>query len=101
MSYKLSQQANADLSAILTHGIRTFGEPSADQYFDGLIRQFEDLAYNPLLYRERKEIDPPIRLCPYGVHVIIYKVDNDGLFIIRVRHGQENWKDEQTGQNDD
>jgi plasmid stabilization system protein ParE len=33
-----------------------------------------------------------VRVCPYGVHVIIYTANKTGgLLIIRVRHGREDW----------
>lgn len=91
-TYKLSKEADADLDAILTHGIINHEEERADRYYDGLIRQFESLALNPKLYNERTETNPPVRVCPYGVHVIIYSVsEHSGLFIIRVRHEHEDW----------
>lgn len=90
-SYKLSKAADADLDAILEYGILTHGEAQADRYFDGLIAKFESLGANPLLYAERLEIDPAVRVCPFGAHVIIYVVDSDDVLILRVRHGREDW----------
>lgn len=90
--YRLTKAADADLDDILTYGIVNYGEARADAYFDALIRQFESLAVNPLLYTERAEIKPPVRVCPIGVHIVIYVVDDqDDVLILRVRHGREDW----------
>ena len=91
-NYKLTKEADGDLDHILTYGIIHYGEAHADRYYDGLINQFENLSFNPRLYAERHEITPPVRVCPYGVHIIIYTIKDDGtLFVIRVRHGREDW----------
>lgn len=91
-NYKLSNAANADLDAILTYGILNHGERRADTYYEGLVQQFESLVRNPHLYPERTEISPPVRVCPFGVHVIIYTLEDTGtVLIIRVRHGHEDW----------
>lgn len=73
-------------------GVTKHGVARAERYWEGLFQQFEALAYNPNLYHERTEITPPVRVCPYGVHVIIYCVEKDDPpLIIRVRHAREDW----------
>lgn len=91
-NYKLSGEADTDLDSILSHGIAHYGEDRADRYFDALIRQFESLVSNPYLYAKRTEITPAVRVCPVGVHLVIYTVDEaEDILIIRVRHGSEDW----------
>ena len=91
-NYRLQDRALADLSYIYETGILTFGLQQADRYYDGLIAQFEELASNPFLYRERMEMRPPVRVCPYGVHVILYTLKDEDVLILRVRHAREDWR---------
>ena len=45
--------------------------------------------------RERTEITPPVRAYPYGAHLVIYTVDEgDDVYVLRVRHGHEDWMDD-------
>ena len=93
MSYEISEQAKVDMLHMYVDGAQKHGVDRAESYYASLIRQFETLALNPRLYHERTEIKPPVRVCPYGVHNIIYNVkDNDTVFIARVRHGREDWQ---------
>lgn len=92
MPYYITERAKSDMIGLYVDGAHKHGTERAERYYEGLTAQFEALALQPLLYHERTEIIPPIRVCPYGVHVVIYKVqEDDSLLIIRVRHGREDW----------
>lgn len=92
MSYEISVKAEEDMLHLYVDGAKRHGIDQAERYYAGLIRQFETLTLNPELYHERTEIDPPVRVCPYGVYVVIYMVTETGqVLIIRVRHGREDW----------
>lgn len=92
MSYEISVKAEEDMLHLYVDGAERHGIDQAERYYAGLIRQFETLTLNPELYHERTEIDPPVRVCPYGVHVVIYMVTKTNhVLIIRVRHGREDW----------
>ena len=94
MPYDITERAKSDMISLYVDGAHKHGLEAAERYYAGLITQFEALALNPLLYHERTETVPPIRVCPYGVHVVIYKVQEDGrVLIIRVRHGREDWSE--------
>lgn len=68
-----------------------FGLAQAERYHARLQHTFELLADNPEMARERPELSPPARLHPCGSHIIISVVDSDGVLIVRVRHGREDW----------
>lgn len=92
MGYTLSRKAEEDIIAIFFDGARQSGLPQAEQYHDLLERTFRFLADNPLAARERPELAPPIRIHPIESHIVLYTVDARGdIFIIRVRHGHEDW----------
>lgn len=41
--------------------------------------------------RLRNEFTPPVRLYPYGAHVVVYTATGDHILIIRVLHGRQDW----------
>ncbi|WP_127478333.1 type II toxin-antitoxin system RelE/ParE family toxin [Sulfurivermis fontis] len=90
--YTLSRKAEEDIIAIFLDGARQFGLQQAEQYHDLLERTFQFLAVNPLAARERPELGPPVRIHRIKSHIVIDIIDAaGGLFIIRVRHGHEDW----------
>ena len=51
-----------------------------------LLRQFPELA------RERDEIVPPVRVHPHRAHLIVYRVGEDAVEVIRVLHSRQDWQ---------
>ena len=73
-------------------GARRFGLDQAERYHPQLAAVFDLLAENPLIARERSDINPPVRVHPFQAHLIVYALDEGGeVFVIRVRHGHEDW----------
>ena len=92
MGYTLSRAAEQDIIALYVDGVKKFGNAQAEKYFAKLEDAFALLAEFPGLAYEREEFTPPVRIHPCGEHVIIYRVDEaENIFIIRVRHGREDW----------
>ncbi len=42
--------------------------------------------------REHTELKPPTRLHPYGTHVIAHVLQEDGILVVRVLHGRQDWQ---------
>lgn len=91
MTYRLSRKAEEDIIAIYAKGVREFGIEQAERYHAGLEQIFDFLAENPLAARERPEINPPVRARRYQSHLVVYQLDGPDIFILRVRHGREDW----------
>jgi toxin ParE1/3/4 len=92
-SYVLSRKAEEDVISIFQTGIEQFGLSQTERYHEQLGQCFCFLAENPLAAHERFEIFPPVRIHPIGSHLVIYRVEENGtVFIIRVRHGHEDWQ---------
>jgi toxin ParE1/3/4 len=92
MSFKLSVEAEEDIIAIAEQGVRMFGVDQAKRYHDELFVLFDLIAANPRIARERNEIEPPVRIHLFKAHLIVYQVeDNERIFIVRIRHGHEDW----------
>jgi toxin ParE1/3/4 len=93
-SYTLSKAAERDLADIAAYTIDTFGIDQALAYRDGLIDCFTFLAEHPKSARLRHELHPPVRARRFQSHLIFYDEQPDGgVFILRVRHGREDWLD--------
>lgn len=89
--YRLSPAARLDLEAIWLYGAQTWSMDQADRYSQTLEETFERLLANPKIARERRDFDPPVRIHPTGSHLIIYRIEEDHLAILRVLGGQQNW----------
>ena len=92
MAYKTTLRADEDIVQIYAQGVAKFGAAQADAYFQGLFETFEILAGNPHLTRERPEFRPPVRIHPYGSHVIVYVIEGADVLIIRVLYGGQDWE---------
>jgi len=52
----------------------------------------KSLSENPEATREREDINPPVRIYPFGSHLIVYSIRPDqNIFVLRVRHAREDW----------
>lgn len=86
MTYKLSRKADNDLESIYDYGFITFGETQADKYAAELKQSLAVLAQTPLICREQTEYSSPVRIYHHKSHQIIYKIELDQIFIIRILH---------------
>ena len=90
--YKLSRKAEEDIIAVFMYGVSQFGIQQAERHHEWLERTFQFVAANPEAARERVEITPAVRIHPIESHIVIYTVDEAGdIFIVRLRHGPEDW----------
>ncbi|SCW50791.1 toxin ParE1/3/4 [Rhizobium mongolense subsp. loessense] len=92
MHFRLSVEAEEDIIAIAEQGVRMFGSAQARRYHDELFAMLDLIAANPRLAREREEISPPVRIHPFKAHLVVYRIEENGaIFVIRIRHGHEDW----------
>ncbi len=82
--YVLSAAAERDLIATLRAGIRNFGAAQAFAYQEALEQAFCALAEFPSMARERKGLQPPIRVHHHARRYIIYRAREDDIRILRV-----------------
>jgi toxin ParE1/3/4 len=90
--YRLSPAAQNDLSGIWDYTALMWSPDQADAYLRGLAEKLDVLCVHPEIARERREIDPPVRLHSYRSHLIIYRIEDDHLAIIRVVHRRQHWQ---------
>lgn len=88
--YVLRPAARADLVKIWNDGATEWGSDPADRYADGLFAVFDLLTKFPELAREREEFLPAVRIHPSGSHLVIYRMEGQGVEIIRILHAHLN-----------
>ncbi|AOO80098.1 type II toxin-antitoxin system RelE/ParE family toxin [Bosea vaviloviae] len=94
MAVRRTPRADQDLVGIYLEGVGQFGQRQAEIYAANLSSCFELLASQPLMARERTEIQPPVRVHAHGSHIIVYAVDEEDILIMRVLHGRRDWERE-------
>ncbi len=96
-TWRLAQRADDDILAVYLQGYEMFGERQADRYHDELHALFQKPADHPGMARVRSEIAPPVRAFPFKSHVVIYEDAPDGIVVLSVRHGHEDWQNDPLG----
>ena len=94
MAFRLTREADRDVAELYSFGTLTFGLPAATSYALGLQEEFHLLSEFPRAARERYEVRPPVRILPYGSHVIAYRIEDEDVVIVRVLHHSVDWTDE-------
>lgn len=87
--YRLGKRADEDFESIYIYGVLTFGLEQAEAYAAGMEARFEQLANQPLLYPSIDHVKPGYRLSVYGSHAIYYRIEDDGVLIVRILRGQD------------
>lgn len=83
-SYRLSEQADADLIRIHHWGVRNHGEAQADAYFFQLIDRFQEIADDPLLYPAVDDIREGYRRSVCGRDSIYYRIVGETVEIMAI-----------------
>lgn len=89
--YRLSDAADADLTAILWQGLERFGVARTERYLQQLEDAFGHLGRFPESARARTDLTPPVRAYPMEAHIIIYEISDGEIVILRIRSARENW----------
>ena len=84
--FRVSKAAEADIRSIARYTQDQWGRGQRRVYLAGLNDQFEALSESPAIAAERQDFEPPVRICPYQKHLIVYVIDDSGILVIRVLH---------------
>ena len=91
IAYRLAPAARRDLEDIWLYTAQTWTMAQADRYTDILEDTFDRLLFMPEMARERPEFDPPVRIHPSAEPLIIYRVKQDQLIILRLLGAGQDW----------
>jgi len=91
-AFRLTPAARNDLEDIWLYTAQQWSFQNADRYTNILEDAFERLLFMPEMARERSEFDPPVRIHPSAEHLIIYRVEEQHLLILRVLGAGQDWQ---------
>jgi toxin ParE1/3/4 len=89
MAHQVAPEAEIDLDGIWYYIARESDSIQiADRLIDSIIEKFSLLARYPHIGRPRDaDLRPGLRSFPVGKYVIIYRVEDKDVLILRVIHG--------------
>ena len=92
MGHRRSPQADSDLDSIWHYVASKSGSfQIADRLIDSITDRFFLLASHPNIGRARdRDLRPGLRSFPVGEYVIIYRLDEADVLILRVLRGSRN-----------
>ena len=85
-NYRLRPKVEQDLEEIYLYSVQRFGLVRANQYIFDLEDAFEDLAQEPDLELDYREIKPGILGYLVVSHVVFYRIESSEILVIRVLH---------------
>ncbi|MBC8241288.1 MAG: type II toxin-antitoxin system RelE/ParE family toxin [Alphaproteobacteria bacterium] len=88
-SYKLSKAADEDFENIFDYGIDTFGLDQAVRYQNSMKQRFDTLAEQPDLYPAVDDVRKGYRRSVFGSHSIYYRIEGQGILIVRILGQQD------------
>ena len=92
MAHRLASEADFDLDDIWYYIVKHCGRlETADRLIDSITSRFFLLASYPYMGRTRDEdLRPGLRSFPAGEYVIIYRIEDEDVVILRVVRGSRN-----------
>jgi toxin ParE1/3/4 len=90
MAHRLAPEVEAELDQIWYYIARESGSIEiADRLIDSITDRFLLLASHPYLGRRRDDdLRPGLRSLPFGMYVIVYRIENEDVLILHVMHGR-------------
>mgnify|MGYP001792098619 CR=1 FL=1 len=85
-TFRLTAAAETDIEDILTHSAETWGVAQAIAYHGVLLNRMRWLVDNPSSGRPRPELSEALRSYPEGRHMLYYRIEDQGIIIVRVKH---------------
>lgn len=92
MKLEFTHLAEADLDHVFADGVAKFGHSAADAYLRALTRSLWRLLDFPRSNPVLAELEGHVRIHRFRAHLIIYRVSDHTLSILRVRHAREDWR---------
>lgn len=92
MKLVLTEAALDDLRSVRAYTLETWGEEQEERYLRNLWIRFEAIRSNPHHFRLREALFPGCRIAAEGRHVILFRVDDGTLQIVRALHSAMDFK---------
>jgi toxin ParE1/3/4 len=93
MAHRVAPEAENDLDDIWCYIARSSSLEIADRFTEFLTDRFYLLAKNPYIGRRRDdELRPGLRSFPVRNYIIIYRIEDERVLILRVLRGSRDFK---------
>jgi toxin ParE1/3/4 len=89
-SFQITPEASRDLERIADDLANFSGLPSSDRFLSGITKAIGRLTRFPNLGHQRNDLSPGIRNLIYQKYLILYRVDDQSLEILRIVQGSQN-----------
>ena len=86
--YSVSEAAQSDLRDIVRYTVEKWSADQAVRYATGLKNTFQTLAESPRIGRSCDEVGRGLRRHEYGKHVVFYRLEPEGVRVVRILHQQ-------------
>jgi toxin ParE1/3/4 len=83
---ELAPRARQDFEDILRYTAETWGQPQMLAYRDKIDDALQAISRNPQLGHRRSDLPPTHLAYLVGSHIIIYRLGDDKLGVVRILH---------------
>jgi toxin ParE1/3/4 len=83
----VAPEAQMDIVGILQYTLETWGRSQADEYQSVIAGEFSAIRANPGIGHSRSDIPERYNAHQAGQHVIIFRVEAETVYVVRVLHG--------------
>ena len=87
MTLEFTNAAAADLQTIRNYTLENWGEEQEAVYLNALWSRFEVILSDPQRFRFRHDLFPDCQIASQGRHVILFRIRDEALQIVRILHG--------------
>lgn len=84
IKYRLSNVAKDDLIRIHQYGVKKFGMPQADKYFESFFKCFDMITQRPFSFEAVDYIKQGYRRCICGTDSIYFRIENEAIEIMTI-----------------
>lgn len=88
MRVTLSARAEVDLAHVFAETLDRWGEAQARRYAEQIERRLALLARGATMGLSRPELGDGVRSLPAGSHILFFKVYEDEVLVLSVRHAR-------------
>ena len=92
MKLKFTKAAVEDLQSIRDYTLETWGESQEATYLKALLAKLRQLLDSPERFRKRDDLFPGCRIAGEGKHVILFRVNDGMLEVVRILHSAMDYK---------
>jgi len=92
MKLDFTPAALSDLQSVRAYTLETWGPRQEQVYLDSLWTKFEAILARPEKCRTRNDLFPGCQLAAQGRHVILFRIQDHTLQIVRILHSSMDFR---------